>query len=102
MGSRMSIVPQKNAMVINFTQSLVSIDFSCTVSEFQNTGHSQCFSPWEVVRSRFHEKMKQSYTLRKVMRKVSFRSVFLNVLAHEKSYDHDFTKKCVDHKLCVK
>ncbi|RZS12647.1 hypothetical protein BHM03_00044128 [Ensete ventricosum] len=25
--------------------------------EMQNTGHSQCISPWEVVRVRFHEKM---------------------------------------------
>ncbi|RWW64865.1 hypothetical protein BHE74_00027870 [Ensete ventricosum] len=28
-----------------------SIDFLCTDSEFQNTGHSQCISPWEVVRA---------------------------------------------------
>ncbi|RRT47131.1 hypothetical protein B296_00053942, partial [Ensete ventricosum] len=45
---------------------------------------------------------------------VEFRSVFLapsrkfkilaipNVLAHAKSYKHDFMKKCDDHKLCTK
>ncbi|RWV83527.1 hypothetical protein GW17_00054854 [Ensete ventricosum] len=53
MGSRMSTVLRKNVMVLNFTQSRapsrVSIDFSCTVLEFQNTGHSQRISPWEVV-----------------------------------------------------
>ncbi|RZR78448.1 hypothetical protein BHM03_00003798 [Ensete ventricosum] len=60
MGSRTSMVSQKNAMIINFTQSPVLIDFSCTVSEFQNTGHSQSISPWEVVRARFHEKTRWS------------------------------------------
>ncbi|RRT31207.1 hypothetical protein B296_00059060 [Ensete ventricosum] len=49
MGSHMSMVSQKNAMVINFTQSRVSIYFSCTVSEFQDTSHSQRISPWEVI-----------------------------------------------------
>ncbi|RRT62644.1 hypothetical protein B296_00015385 [Ensete ventricosum] len=39
MGSRMSMVSQKNATVINFVQNRVSIDFSCTISELQNTGH---------------------------------------------------------------
>ncbi|RZR85472.1 hypothetical protein BHM03_00012469 [Ensete ventricosum] len=33
MGSRMSIVSRKKATVLNFVQSLVSIDFSCTVSK---------------------------------------------------------------------
>ncbi|RZS15332.1 hypothetical protein BHM03_00047146, partial [Ensete ventricosum] len=44
---------------------------------------------------------------------VEFRSVFhapsrkfkilaiLNVLAHRKSYEHDFMKKCDGHKLCA-
>ncbi|RWV86863.1 hypothetical protein BHE74_00044512 [Ensete ventricosum] len=53
MRNRTSTVSQKNATVINFvqshTQSRVSIDFSCTVSKYQNTGHSQRISPWEVV-----------------------------------------------------
>ncbi|RWW37976.1 hypothetical protein BHE74_00056831 [Ensete ventricosum] len=60
MRRRMSKVSQKNTMVINFAQSLVSIGFSCTVSEFQNTGHSQHISPWEVIRARFHEKTRRS------------------------------------------
>ncbi|RRT61677.1 hypothetical protein BHE74_00029128 [Ensete ventricosum] len=47
MGSRLSTVSRKNVTVINFAQSQVSIDFSRTISEFQNTGHSQCISPWE-------------------------------------------------------
>ncbi|RRT31505.1 hypothetical protein B296_00057463, partial [Ensete ventricosum] len=46
----------KKCDVINFAQSRVSIDLSCTISEFQNTGHSERISPWEVVRVRFHEK----------------------------------------------
>ncbi|RWV79621.1 hypothetical protein GW17_00059218 [Ensete ventricosum] len=46
MVSRMSMVSRKNATVINFAQSRVSIGFSCTVSEIQNTGHSRCISPW--------------------------------------------------------
>ncbi|RRT32360.1 hypothetical protein B296_00059099, partial [Ensete ventricosum] len=25
-----------------------------------------------------------------------------NVLAHKNSYEHGFTKKCDDHKLCTK
>ncbi|RZS02664.1 hypothetical protein BHM03_00032737 [Ensete ventricosum] len=49
MGSRTSTVSSKNVTVINFAQSQISIGFSRTVSEFQNTRHSQCISPWEVV-----------------------------------------------------
>ncbi|RWW79654.1 hypothetical protein BHE74_00012040 [Ensete ventricosum] len=49
-----------------------------------------------------------------MLRKVEFRWVFRapslnfkilaipNVLAHEKSYEHGFTKKCNNHKLCAK
>ncbi|RZR93504.1 hypothetical protein BHM03_00022026 [Ensete ventricosum] len=55
MGGRTSMVSRKNVTVINFaqsrTQSRVSICFSCTISEFQNTSNSQCNSPWEVVRA---------------------------------------------------
>ncbi|RWV78450.1 hypothetical protein GW17_00060588 [Ensete ventricosum] len=60
MESRMSMVSRKNVTVINFTQSRVSIGFSSTISEFQNIGHSQRISPWEVVRAHFHEKMQRS------------------------------------------
>ncbi|RRT45872.1 hypothetical protein B296_00009909 [Ensete ventricosum] len=56
MGNRTSTVSQKNSMIINFTQSLVLIDFSCTISEFQNTSLSQHISPWKVVRACFYEK----------------------------------------------
>ncbi|RRT39226.1 hypothetical protein B296_00041105 [Ensete ventricosum] len=49
MGSRTSTVSQKNTTVINLVQSRVSIDSSCTVSEIQNTSHSQRISPWEVI-----------------------------------------------------
>ncbi|RWW39698.1 hypothetical protein BHE74_00054944 [Ensete ventricosum] len=63
MVSRTSMVSQKNATVINSArcraQSRVSIGFSCTVWEIQNTGHSQRISPWEVVRARFCEKMRR-------------------------------------------
>ncbi|RRT44556.1 hypothetical protein B296_00053334 [Ensete ventricosum] len=54
----MSTVSRKNVMVINFAQSRISIDFSCTVSKFQNTGHSQRISPCEVVCVGFHEKIR--------------------------------------------
>ncbi|RZR75308.1 hypothetical protein BHM03_00054364 [Ensete ventricosum] len=38
---------KNNTTVINFTQSRVSIGFSCTVSEIQNTGLSHLISPWD-------------------------------------------------------
>ncbi|RWV96902.1 hypothetical protein GW17_00040349, partial [Ensete ventricosum] len=78
--------------------SRVSIDFSCIVSKIQNTGHSQHNSPSEVIQARFHEKKRWSETLRKVMRKVEFRSVFYaprrkfkilaipNILAHAQKF----------------
>ncbi|RZS29166.1 hypothetical protein BHM03_00062862, partial [Ensete ventricosum] len=96
----------KNATVINFTQSCVqsrvSIGFTCTVleiqntghsrrisqwysrvsigflstvSEIQNTGHSRRISPWEVVRARFHEK-RDGHKLCVKSHAVEFRSVF--------------------------
>ncbi|RWW06602.1 hypothetical protein GW17_00030054 [Ensete ventricosum] len=49
MGSRTRKVSRKNATVINFaqsrSQSRLLISFSCTISEIQNTGHSQHISP---------------------------------------------------------
>ncbi|RRT39412.1 hypothetical protein B296_00047774 [Ensete ventricosum] len=64
MGCRTSMVSLKNVMVINITQShvqcRVSIGFSRTILEFQNTHHSQCISPWEVIGAQFHEKMRWS------------------------------------------
>ncbi|RWW55284.1 hypothetical protein BHE74_00038092 [Ensete ventricosum] len=49
MASSMSMVSRKNVMVINFARShaqiRVSIGFSCTVLEIQNTGHSRRISP---------------------------------------------------------
>ncbi|RRT35676.1 hypothetical protein B296_00038010, partial [Ensete ventricosum] len=55
LGSHSSLVSRKNVMVLNFAQSCAqsrySINFSCSISEIQNTGHSQCISPWEVVRA---------------------------------------------------
>ncbi|RWV77250.1 hypothetical protein GW17_00061946 [Ensete ventricosum] len=60
MGSRTITVAQKNVTVINFArshaQSRVSISFSSTVLEIQNTGHSRRISPCEVVRARFRKK----------------------------------------------
>ncbi|RWW61869.1 hypothetical protein BHE74_00031045 [Ensete ventricosum] len=57
MGSRMSTVSQKFATVMNFVQSRVSIDFSCTIMEIQNTRFSKRISPLDVVRAWFHEKI---------------------------------------------
>ncbi|RWV80481.1 hypothetical protein GW17_00058244 [Ensete ventricosum] len=62
MVSRTSMFSQKNSTIINFAQSQVSIDFSCTVSEIQNTGLSRLISPWEVVQARFRVKC-DSHTL---------------------------------------
>ncbi|RZR75349.1 hypothetical protein BHM03_00055223, partial [Ensete ventricosum] len=74
--------------------SRVSIGFSCTISEIQNTGHSRRISPWEVVQTRFREKMRRSYKLHEVAPRVEFRFVLRapsrkfkilaihNVLAH--------------------
>ncbi|RRT51054.1 hypothetical protein B296_00051321 [Ensete ventricosum] len=60
----MSTILRKNMMIINFTQSCtrirVSINFSCTVSKIQNTGHSHRTSPWEIVRALFREKNGRS------------------------------------------
>ncbi|RRT60673.1 hypothetical protein B296_00032652 [Ensete ventricosum] len=66
-------------MVINFvqshTESLVLIGFSCTISKFQNTGHSQCIAYVKWYKHGFL-KERDDHTLCKVGRKVEFRSVF--------------------------
>ncbi|RZR82660.1 hypothetical protein BHM03_00009116 [Ensete ventricosum] len=51
MGSHTSTVSRKNATVINFAQSRVSIDFLSIVSKIQNSSHSQRICPEEVVRA---------------------------------------------------
>ncbi|RWW37470.1 hypothetical protein BHE74_00057408 [Ensete ventricosum] len=60
MGSLTNTISRKNTMVINFArnhmQSYVSIRFSCTISEIQNTGYSKRISPWKVVRAQFYKK----------------------------------------------
>ncbi|RZR75168.1 hypothetical protein BHM03_00050908 [Ensete ventricosum] len=40
--------------------SRVSIGFSYTISEIQNTGLSRLISPWEVVQARFRKKIRRS------------------------------------------
>ncbi|RZS12597.1 hypothetical protein BHM03_00044059 [Ensete ventricosum] len=64
MRSRTSTISQKNSTVINiarcYTQSRVLINFLCTVSEIQNTGHSRRNSPLEVIRAWFCEKSRWS------------------------------------------
>ncbi|RZS28546.1 hypothetical protein BHM03_00062150 [Ensete ventricosum] len=72
MVSRTSMVSRKNTTVINFTQSRVSIGFSCTVLKIKNTGHSRLISPREVVQARFHEKMMVViFVRRRVLSRVS-------------------------------
>ncbi|RWW42993.1 hypothetical protein BHE74_00051394 [Ensete ventricosum] len=55
MGSRTSKILRKNVTFINFEQShahsRIPISFWCIISEFQNTSHSQCIGPLEVVRA---------------------------------------------------
>ncbi|RWV79974.1 hypothetical protein BHE74_00052922 [Ensete ventricosum] len=60
MGSRMITVSQKNVTVINFAKSQVSFGFSHTISKFQNSGHSQRISHWEVIRAQFCKKTRRS------------------------------------------
>ncbi|RZS28548.1 hypothetical protein BHM03_00062152, partial [Ensete ventricosum] len=60
------------------------------------------------------QKLSTVIYLREVKRRVEFRSIFgalprkfkilaiPDVLAHGKSYEHGFTKKCDGHKLCAK
>ncbi|RRT31454.1 hypothetical protein B296_00056620 [Ensete ventricosum] len=69
-------------------QSRVSIDFSCTVSKIQNTGQSQSISPRVEFQSGF--------------RALSWKFKILaipDILDHGKSYEYGFTKKCNGHKL---
>ncbi|RWV83030.1 hypothetical protein BHE74_00021184 [Ensete ventricosum] len=55
MGSRTSMVSRSNATVITIvqsrSQSRILIGFWCTVSEFENTSHSQCIGPLELIRA---------------------------------------------------
>ncbi|RWV83700.1 hypothetical protein BHE74_00024889 [Ensete ventricosum] len=80
MGSHTSMVSGKNVTIINFTQSQVSIDFSCTVSEIHNIGYSQCISPWEVIRARFTKKLNG----RKLCTKSSFDRFFMHCFKNSK------------------
>ncbi|RWW53777.1 hypothetical protein BHE74_00039696, partial [Ensete ventricosum] len=57
---RTSTVSRKNTTTLNFVQSRVLIDFLCTISKFQNIGHSQLIRPWDGVRARFHKKIRRS------------------------------------------
>ncbi|RWW43458.1 hypothetical protein BHE74_00050872 [Ensete ventricosum] len=110
MGSQTSKVSQKNAIVINFAQIIVLISFLCNVLEFQNIGHSQRISPWEVVQARFRKKnttvinfalSRVSIIFRALTRNFKILAI-PNVFAHGKSYKHGFVKKCNGHKLCAK
>ncbi|RWV79221.1 hypothetical protein GW17_00059678 [Ensete ventricosum] len=124
MGSCTNTISRKNTMVIKFarssTQSRFSIDFSCTFSEIQNTGHSRRISPLVEFRSVFlasswkFKILAIPNVLANVTRRVEFRSIFRapsqkfkilaipDVLAHGKSYEHGFAKKRDGHKLCAK
>ncbi|RRT33565.1 hypothetical protein B296_00042057 [Ensete ventricosum] len=78
----MSMVSRKNATVINFAQSRVSIDFSCTVSKIQNTGHS-CLI-WEVVQARFRKKNDGQKLCAKSRTESSFDRFFVHRLGNSK------------------
>ncbi|RWW35432.1 hypothetical protein BHE74_00059635 [Ensete ventricosum] len=54
------MVSRKNTTVINSVQSRVSIGFSCTVLENQNTGHSRLISPRDVIQAWFRGKIRRS------------------------------------------
>ncbi|RZS24154.1 hypothetical protein BHM03_00057182 [Ensete ventricosum] len=88
MGSRTNMVSRKNTTVIKFArsrmQSHVSIDFSCTVSEIQNIGHSQRISPWEVIQAWFRKKTQRSYNLHESRAESSFDRFFVYHLENSK------------------
>ncbi|RWW62111.1 hypothetical protein BHE74_00030787, partial [Ensete ventricosum] len=108
MGSRTSMVLRKNATVINFTQSRVSIDFSCTVSKIQNSSHSQAIG------SRTNMVFQKKCYAHKLCAKSSFNQFFIyrlensksqaipNVFALRKSYELSFVKQHDGYKLCAK
>ncbi|RWW43084.1 hypothetical protein BHE74_00051290 [Ensete ventricosum] len=60
MGSRTSVVSQKNVMVINFTQSHVSISFSCTISEIQILAVPYVLAHWKSLEQGFMKKTRWS------------------------------------------
>ncbi|RRT31301.1 hypothetical protein B296_00058112 [Ensete ventricosum] len=60
MVSCMSLVSRKNSTVINFAHSRVSISFSCTDSEIQNTGLSRLISPMGSRTSTLSQKIRWS------------------------------------------
>ncbi|RWW38733.1 hypothetical protein BHE74_00056005 [Ensete ventricosum] len=85
MVSRMSMVSRKNTIVIKFTQSRVSIGFSCTVSKIQNTGLSRLISPWEVVQARFRKEYDgQKCDSHKICAESSFDRFFMHRLGNSK------------------
>ncbi|RRT33532.1 hypothetical protein B296_00035085 [Ensete ventricosum] len=78
MVSHMSIVSQKNATVIDFAQSRVSIGFSCTISAIKHTCHSHLIGPWEVILARFRKK----YDGYKLCAKSRAESIFVQFFVH--------------------
>ncbi|RRT32345.1 hypothetical protein B296_00056668, partial [Ensete ventricosum] len=93
--------------------SRVSIGFSYTVSEIQNTGQSQRISPRVEFRSVFcapSRKFKILAILDELAHESRFNRFFVHCLGnskywplptldHGKSYEHGFMKKCNGHKL---
>ncbi|RRT63835.1 hypothetical protein B296_00042395 [Ensete ventricosum] len=95
------------------TMSGVSIDFLCTLSEIENTGHSRRISPWEVIRAWFHKKLdgyKLCTNRAESCVSIGFSCTIPklqnighpNVLTHCKSYEHGFAKKHDGYKLYAK
>ncbi|RRT66056.1 hypothetical protein B296_00017229 [Ensete ventricosum] len=109
MGICTSTVSQKNITVINFVQSRVSISFSCTDSEIQNSSNSHVLVHGK---SYEHDFMKK-HDGQKLWAKSSFNRFFVchlekfkilaipNVLALRKSYEHSFTKKRDGYIFCT-
>ncbi|RRT35207.1 hypothetical protein B296_00057496 [Ensete ventricosum] len=70
--------------VQSHVQTRVSIGFSCTFSEIQNTGDSQCISPWEVVRAWYREKCDGHKHCTMSLAKSSFDRFFMYHLRNSK------------------
>ncbi|RRT65168.1 hypothetical protein B296_00027786 [Ensete ventricosum] len=91
-------------------QSRVSIDFSCTISEIQNTGHSQYISPMGSRTITVSRKNATGINFAESRVSIGFRissqkfkiQAIPNVFALSKSYELSFAKQHYGYKLCAK
>ncbi|RRT70597.1 hypothetical protein B296_00014089 [Ensete ventricosum] len=80
------MVTRKNMIVINFEQSRVSINFSCTVSEIQNTRHSRRICLWKSNENGFMKKCYGHKLCAKLHAESSFDRFFVHHLENSKNW----------------